>query len=294
MSKIKWKRGMEITPDTFEHADSHWTASDGLLRRLIVLQDHGLVPGVPKNTSVSIVDDRVSVCVHQFEGIAPTGLYFQIVEDSITLNLPQNKGRECYLVVYSENETEKEVNGISYTVPRYSYDYCTINEIGRHCLPFAKLVKEDNSWHIQEKYIPPCMTVGADPGLEAIVYRMRHAVSAIMKYLSDRLPKKDLFAFGLMVMELQNYRMSETPSDFYMLLNKMAFSISQFSVSGLLLPPLPAFQPYDANDLLKCFGEVVRFIDDCEQASKNIETPVAVPEQPSEDKEVIVWDAVIP
>lgn len=279
---------MEITPSTFDEADRYWESADREIRRLLVLHGYGITPGSPRNVNLVFANKTVSIQIHHMEGVTRSGLFFQIAGDTITLNEPRDKGKECYLVVHSDVDVEQEINNTFYRVPHYHYDFCSLREIDDDCLPFAKLIKESDIWKIQELYIPPCMTVGADPELTSIVTNTQVLLEGIKKCLSPKVGNLELLPVILQKMELDNYTMSETPSCFFLLLKKISFTLSCLNISGLNLPLVPQVGLFDSNDVLKCLVPFLEYIQEYHNVVTHIES---APKKEEPPRHFDVWDA---
>lgn len=291
--KIMWKRGMEITPATFEAADNFWESSDIGLRRLIALRSYGIVPDVPANVNLVLSEETVTVYIHSLEGITRSGRLFQIEEDKNTIYQPKDKGMECYLTLHIDDVLEQKVNGLTYCMPHYAYHFCTLAEIDADCLPFAKLVRTSEAWKIQEMYIPPCVTVGSDSRLAGIVSESRENIEALDQSLKKHISGSDAAILRLLCMESENFRMTEPPYEYYLLLNKIATLLSTISISVHGLPHYPENIRFEENDMLKSINPLIQYIRDYNQAvSSNVPVEEEKPVKP-EEPAVEIWDAVL-
>lgn len=282
---------MEITPATFEETDRYREEADQELRRLHAIRGCGLIPRCPKNVNLVLAGGILTVKVGRLEGITAQGNLLQIVDDTIQLNEPHDKGHECYLAVRADGETEFEVNNTFFRSPRFTYSFCSLSELDGNCLPFAKLIREGEAWRIQDLYIPPCMAVSADPELVNIVGLQRGKLASIIGTAQGRMAPHEAMMLRLMLLELDGYRMCETPHEFYNLLNRIVLVLSATSIAGSEGLSAPQASPLEEYDILKSIQPLTAYIADFHRIIQ--QQPAVAPKKPEQSKVFEVWDAEI-
>ena len=288
--KIKWHRGMEITPGTFEAVDRYNESMVESARKLAVIGSYGLMPSSDKNFHTTIIDGMVSVQVYFLEAVTRSGRLFQISGDAISLKQPHARGRECYVVVHADGDIEQEINNVVFSKPRFAYDYCSLDEIGVDSLPIAKLTMDSGIWHMQELYIPPCVSVGAHPELMSIVTNSDKMLKTIISKLENRQANLDLQYLRLLSIELEDYDGSESPKTFCLLLKKIVSLLYALNIKGVSLPDRAEIVPFNNDDVLLCVSKMIVYMRDFENAVSAIveEKPTAVKH---EDK--VIWDITL-
>ena len=285
--KIKWRRGMEITPATFEAVDRYNETLAATSRRMSVRACHGLLPHSDINFPITVIEDSIAVQVYSLEAVSRSGILFQIAGDSISLRQPHACGRECYVVVHSDGDVEQEINDVPYSKPRFEYDYSQLDDIGPDSIPIAKLFLNNNSWNVQELYIPPCMSVGAHPELFKIVQKCDALLNSIILKYSNKSDVATLLSLRLLSVELHSYDGSESPKDFFVLLNKIVVALSSLSPSSAN----PSEQkPFNNDDILLAISPLVDYLVSVESSALDpTPKPEVKPKRPM--FEGPVWDA---
>lgn len=281
---------MEVTPDIFEAQDRFNEAMTDSARRLSVTSSYGLLPDAEMNITTIILDEAVSLKVHALEAVTRSGRLLRVDGDSFSRSLPHAKGKSCYIVVRRDGDVEQEVNGVVYAKPRFAYDYCTIDEIGRECLPVAKLYMELDMWKVQELYVPPCLTLNAHPWLMQCMAKCKELVHRIAETLETKHGLGNCELLHWEMLELDDYSGNESPRQFYLVLKRVAWFLSTRRIEGVTVPQLGPFHPFDNNDFLLCASMVIDYIE----AFHDAVTAEAAPpkEEPKED--FIVYDGIIP
>lgn len=270
---------MEITPATFTAVDGFNDSMDTIGRRMSVVGRHGILPGSLKKIDVSKTTDSFSVQVNSLEAVSRSGSLFQIAGDSISLQWPHASGRECYIVVHKDGDEEQEINDVPYAKPRFDYVYCQLEDIGPHCIALAKLYLNHETWNVQELYVPPCMTVDADPELFKIVTRCIAVVHSIMNKEVDKASTASQnLLLRVLALELESYNGSESPKDFVLLLRKIA-TLLAYHHDDIKMPDLPTF---NNDDILRSLDPLTEFLSNVDSMSQTvIEKPVSKHPNPS-------------
>lgn len=273
---------MEITPETFDTVDKYHESMVEAVRKLTVSRCYGIIPGTAMNVTTTIVDGMVTIQIHSLQAVSRSGQLFHIVGDSLSRQLPHAKGRECYIVVHLDGEVEQEVNGVLYTKPRYAYDYCSLEEIDQDCLPVAKLCLDNDSWKVQDVFVPPCMVLNAHPELMHIMNESKEKVHSIVHQLVNKHQPGDILPLRLLLIELDDLCGTEIPKDFYLLLKKIAWTLSSIRLHGVQLPEPAEFCPFDNNDILKCLSGVFAYLGSYETAINTVHEQASKKEEPEE------------
>ena len=277
---------MEITPATFEAVDRFNESLASISRRMAVLSCHGLLPHSDINFPITVIDNTISVQVYSLEAVSRSGILFQIAGDSISLKHPHASGRECYVVVHTDGEVEQEINDVPFAKPKFSYDYCQLQEIGSDCIPIAKLILNNGLWNVQELYIPPCMTVGAHPELFKIVQNSITTLRSILTKFAAQIDQSRTLIIKTLFVELESYDGSETPKEFYVLLKKIAMGLSSSLNNTVNMPEVPSFNNDDILLSISVLTDYFTALD----ATSVVEAPKPKL-KPQPKFEGVVWDA---
>lgn len=277
---------MEITPATFEAVDRFNETLATTSRRMSVKGCHGLLPCSDINFPITVIEDSISVQVYSLEAVSRSGILFQISGDFISLKQPHASGRECYVVVHTDGDVEQEINDVPYAKPRFEYDYSQLEDIGSDSIPIAKLFLYNNTWKVQELYIPPCMTVGAHPELFKIVQKCDALLKSIILKYANRIDTATLLTIRLLSVELDSYDGSETPKDFYVLMNKIVTALSSLSVTNANTPEP---KPFNNDDILIPLTPLVDYVVSVDSSA--VESAPKPESKPKPKFEGPVWDA---
>ena len=289
--KIKWRRGMEITPDIFEAQDQYNETMADSARRLSTTGGYGLLPETEISVTMTVVDDSVSLQVHALEAVVRSGQLLKVAGDSFSRSLPHAKGNSCYVVVHRDGNVEQEVNGILYSKPRFAYDYCTLDEINKDCLPIAKLCMEQNAWRVQDLYIPPCFTLNSHPWMIQNLSSIKNAVRSIIESLENKHKVSSMENLHLLTLELDDFNGDESPQQLYLLIKKISWLLSRIRIPDIKSPELPPFRQYNNNDFLLC----AKPLNDYLHSFLDIVTAeLDVPKEEPKEEEYIVYDGIIP
>lgn len=281
---------MEVTPDIFEAQDRYNESMTDSARKIAVMGSYGLLPDTEMSITTSIVDDAVSLKVHALEAVTKSGRLLQVDGDSFSRNLPHAKGQSCYIVVRRHGDVEQEVNGVVYAKPSFAYDYCTLDEIGKDSIPLSKLCMEANFWKVQELYIPPCFSMNAHPWLMQCLAMCTETLHRILDAAENRHKVRGTELLHWLLLDLDDYTGEESPRQFYLLLKKAAWTLSTWQISGVDLPEMQPFIPFNSNDFLLCTENIIDYLPSFLKAiTAEAEPPK---EEPKED--YIVYDGIIP
>ena len=281
---------MEVTPDIFEAQDRYNEAMTDSARQIAVLGNYGLLPDTEMSITTSIVEDAVSLKVHALEAVTSAGRLLQVDGDSFSRNLPHAKGQSCYIVVRRDRDVEQMVNGVVYAKPSFAYDYCTLDEIGKDCLPLSKLYMVEDLWKVQELYIPPCLSLNAHPWLMQCLAICTTALHRILDAIENKHKITGTEQLHLLLLELDEFTGEESPRQFYLLLKKAAWMLSTKHIEGIILPSLPPFLKFNNNDFLLSAEKVIDYI----QSYLEIVTTEAEPQKEEPKVDYIVYDGIIP
>lgn len=282
---------MEITPDIFEAQDQYNETMADSARRLSTTGGYGLLPETEISVTMTVVDDSVSLQVHALEAVVRSGQLLKVAGDSFSRSLPHAKGNSCYVVVHRDGNVEQEVNGILYSKPRFAYDYCTLDEINKDCLPIAKLCMEQNAWRVQDLYIPPCFTLNSHPWMIQNLSSIKNAVRSIIESLENKHKVSSMENLHLLTLELDDFNGDESPQQLYLLIKKISWLLSRIRIPDIKSPELPPFRQYNNNDFLLC----AKPLNDYLHSFLDIVTAeLDVPKEEPKEEEYIVYDGIIP
>lgn len=273
LKKIKWKRGMEITPSTFEDSDRYWETADIHIRRLAVLRSFGLTPWTSKNVCVTLSDGQVNVDVVQLEAVSRSGVLMRIADSKVAVKEPRDKGSECYLVVIADREVEKQIDSTTYIVPAYTYEFRTLGEIGDDAVSIAKLKNEHNVWHIQELYIPPCTTLNADPELMRIADATNAHVTSICNQIANTVEPFAAVLLKMQALRFTDLDMSEPPSVLHKLMADIAMILSNIVINGREMPVFDGVKAYNHNDILNSIMPLSLYLEAYDNMLKSAPEP---------------------
>jgi len=281
---------MEITPATFEAVDDYNDAMILTARRLAVIGGHGILPKSDLNVHIIVVEDMVEVRIASLEAVSRSGHFIQIGDDSFSRHCPDASGRECYVVVHPAGSDEQLINGVPLVSPKYSYDFCHIDNIGHDAIPIGKLLLKNDKWAVQELYIPPCLTMSAHPELLAWIHKCSLSLNIILSHLSTLLSNQELVMMRFLAIELENYDGNEMPKHFYLLLKKIVMALGMMKINITDLPALPDEPIFNNDDIMLSLVPLTDYLSRFEAA---VTTQKPHREEPLRKPPVVgeIWDA---
>lgn len=283
---------MEITPDIFEAQDQYNETMADSARRLSSLSVYGLLPETEISITMTVVNDSVSLQVHALEAVVRSGQLIKVSGDSFSRSLPHAKGNSCYVVVHRDGNVEQEVNGILYSKPRFAYDYCTLDEINKDCMPLAKLCMEQNTWRVQDLYIPPCFTLNSHPWMIQNLAAIKKEIHSIVDALENKHKVSSLENLHLLMLELDDFNGDESPKQLYLLIKKISWLLSRISIPEIKFPELQPFLQYNNYDFLLCAKPLNEYLHSfMDIVTAEFDVPK---EESKKEEEYIVYDGIIP
>jgi len=218
--KIRWRKGLEVTPETFIEADNYHIAERSLLGRYSAFRWYGILSGNKFNINFKI--DNQTLSIHTLECVAITreGYLINIQGDTPyanQLNLDMN-GTDFYVLLTVDPYSFVPVDDKGlYVCPEYNLVLKRTEEAFENGIPVLKLYKEYQSFKMDEQYIPPSIALDSVPVLTQRYLVIRDTLNAII----EKLPRGEIYISAMLLkMEINNYSLQESPQELVLLMKK--------------------------------------------------------------------------
>ena len=283
--KIFWKTGLEITPDTFEQADSYWVAQQNLIRKLLNLQYYGLLPvndtDVPSIT-VNAMLNGPDISIEQLycNGVTRDGHLIQFGNDqqhalkNQRLLISGHSSGCCYVVLRIkpfEHTLVEPVENLEtpLALPVYELDVKELTQIAGNELPVLKIDSSQYGSKIDLTYIPPCMSVRSYDKLLEQYRSLKQVVAEIISVLNGKKSQYQqvLYPVTLLLFDLEQFSLHNPPYYLVQLLKKTVKTIdffvkhSEWNLTDVInMPYLHDDISIILKSLAKCFQDIQLFI----------------------------------
>ena len=278
-NKIFWRVGLEITPDTFIHADNYNCNQYNLIRRLIARENFGLLPMGEMGATPFVVRAGLNnreVCLEQLVccGATEAG-YLVLFDDERLAALPKkqvtipNVGAAFYVVLRINPYEQVLIEPVDYEeAPEASsaYELC-VRELGKIAadeLAVVKVLNNGYSTVIDADYIPPCMSVNACSKLSEVFVSFKKLFTEIRSIIEQKKDQfgKLMYPLTLLHCELDDFSPSDTPKALVGLIKKFIMTY-QFFIPDIRQIAVPdAQRAYNHNDVALIFKSLLSYLQE--------------------------------
>ncbi len=311
--KINWEKGMRLSEQVFIDADNHWDSLLNKIRKTLIAGHYGFVDSnfcLEGEFNKGKFTVRKLIC----RAITPAGYFIDIQADypsAFSMNNPNREieaapGQELYLYVavnpfvnipIGEINPMEQINRYPYSDPQYEFFFTTEpNTLIENACLIAKFYKMERD----VTFIPPCVSIATSKLLQEVLSEVKAKLNTLSRTLIEKrriagpYACLDLLLASLLPVqvEVENQLDARLPIDLFLVLKKVAQSVSTFSKVHdffQLNPEVQSFlaRDYNHHDLAGCMNEGLNTLSViCSEMSgfaMVIEEPVELPAPPPPD-----------
>ena len=245
-NKVRWKKGLDITPEILIESDNFHISERNLLGRFFASRLYGILPDrkfcIEKDIDYDYVYIQKLACL----AITSDGHLLNVHNDMpIKLSLDGAAGIELYVVLTVDPYTP---------TTEYNFVLKKTGETIKNGIPLFKICKNERHWEIDENYIPPVVVLYAVDELKRQYAEMKEKLEQII----EKLPENAAVYLQTMLLklELDNYSMRESPEELVLLLKKICWTLKLFIKTSKKIDELPEVQrfmneQYNHNEIWK-------------------------------------------
>lgn len=265
--RVKWKEGMEISPDVFILTDKYYQSETEEIGKIIARVRYGIVEG---NISLEQDDERVIVSIQNLLALAANGVIVKIegMHKEVSSNC------EGYLAIRKKGFIESKVNEIPLEEPLY--DFLCISDIADGDIIVGRMDEQE----LMKGYIPPCYLIGAHPGLLKMYERCINLLYSVKAKIKEQELKGDTTQLELLSIDLNNLGELESPKTLYMVMIKTVYCLHKLHP----VSQTPIIPPFFDMDFAKSMVPILRYLEQYFHELDNVVKPVAI--EPAEEKTV--------
>lgn len=294
IKKIKWRRGMEITPAVFEAVDRYNAAIAYTAYRAASFERYGLFPSNSGNSIISTINgNQLHITAPPLMALTKTGRL--IITDAIEkiFTLPAPNETTLYITIIEDGEDNPIINDILYSTPNYRFDCCEFSDLNPDSLAIAKIHTENGHWAADKNYIPPSTTLYSSKRLQNAVPEILEDCNDILSSLTEKGYLDPTTLLNLLISELSVFDGSESPKSLWILIYKITAFLSSLDLVLEDVPSLPQMQKFNNDDIYLCLHNLCEYINKFAIAVKNLDAvesskPIAkmtrIIEQPQEEQ----------
>ena len=228
-NKINWKKGLDITPEIFIASDNYHIKERSILGSFCASRLYGLLSKGKFNINFYINSDENILHIDCLDCSAIThDGYIINIGGGIAVNkevcLNDAVDAEYYVVLtvdpYSDNveNTQKQEYNI---VLKNSFD---VIEKG---IPILKLQKNSfQDWTLDEIFIPPSLAINSVDKLTNQYHEIKNKINDIIVKVTEN--NVNYNQAMLLLLELDNYNLEESPQELTLLLKKLSWILKQY------------------------------------------------------------------
>lgn len=228
-SRIDWKYGLELTPDTFIAFDGNLDARLQAVTRMMGLGVFGLLPNSSFECTAVFVRKNVEIDQLRCCALLANGDLLDIDED-VVVPMPLLFGNEYYLTVkMDDKKIESSEKNVSILKPIYIYGINTLAEIelNGNMFPLVKFNVSESVFSIEKEYIPPCIQLSSHAGFAEYITFLAHKLEEIAQHKNFESGEGQR-TFIRYAFELQGYRLSYKVQDFAELMREIVLAIQYY------------------------------------------------------------------
>jgi hypothetical protein len=219
---------MEVTHKVFLEADNLTDIRETAIRKISVLPAYGLLPESEFQFNCSLNNQALTIHQLTCQAITPSG-YVIDFEDNIDISVYLNNLSESnyFLVIKSTPSDLQEVKSkeILLLDSNYSFGFKWEYELENDELPIAQIDRIEGKWVKKELFIPPVIAFCSHPILKGLLEQIQsEGHQMLVKLLEKVEPAKNsasIFDLKLLLLELKNITLSDTPKQLILLLKKL-------------------------------------------------------------------------
>lgn len=271
IKKIKWRRGMEITPAVFEAVDLYNADMNRVAYQAASCERYGLFPNESGNIVSTIEDGQLHIVASPIMALTRSGCIIHSDAIDKKFLLPKTLSGVLYITMIEEGEDSLIINDTLFATPKYSFECKNLSDIDSKSVAIAKISFERGQWKIDKNYITPVISIKCSGRLVDALQKFREDITIITNTLTEKNYLESPSLLHILNAELNVYDGNESPKALWVLLHKITTCLSGLNLDSENMPPISLAQNFNNDDIclsLLCFDEYlsgfVRFVKDLE------------------------------
>lgn len=297
LNRIDWKRGMEVMPETFLHADGYHDGVSRINRQMMVPFAYGLVPFHDFELKYTIRDqkltlDKIACTIVDCEG------NLLAITKGVSLPLPKEAQGTYYLAVSLGEEGHVEKNGVPLVEQNYKFQLINLfNPCSPLLFPLLKLQVENGVWEVVD-FIPPCFSINACNKLFELARQCHQQITEMLELAEKRGLTAAYGQIGYLLIEWSNTLSSDLPATFVTRLKKIIFVVKANHLfddaEATLMSRMDNFiwREFNPNMLFETIQEALSYLQAAItflQQAKPEPTPVVEKPKPEPEEEEFAY-----
>lgn len=228
-SRIDWKYGLELTPETFLALESNLDARLRAVTKVTGFGIFGIIPGSKFECSPIFVKKNLEIDRLQCNVLLSNGCILDIDEE-VVFPIPLLYGDEYFLTVkMDEVRVESSEKNVPILKPKYVYAINTLEEIERNgnMFPLVKFNVKESVFSIEKEYIPVYIQLGDYAGFSEYIDWVSKKLKEIAEHKNFESGEGQR-TFVRYAFELQKYSMTNKVKDFAELLLEILLSVQYY------------------------------------------------------------------
>lgn len=241
--RIKWETGMELVPETFIQLEDQLAEYRLLLRKVQASQQFGLIPGTTFKAEVNISNNDLDIDMVECHALLHDGGMVDVQSEfNQQLSLPSTTD-SCYLAIWpSEKDYCLElINEVTIAGKECEFGFRSLEEL-HGTMPIAKLIRENDSWKLQDDYIVPVITIADSTILKEMIQAMLQLVRQITSH-EKFIYLRNHDVLRMLADEMECIDPSQNPSCFVTRCRRFVRLLSYVITDTPV--PIAAYNPYD-------------------------------------------------
>ena len=292
-NKIYWKKGLDITPDTFINADNYHIAERNLLGRFCAFRLYGILSDEKFYISKRLDNNTLYIENLECSAITRDGYLIDVQRNTPfdkEISLKEATDTEYYVIItvdpYSNTFADDEKVHI---YPEYKLALKRVGVSIENGIPVLKIYKDDyQAWKIDENYIPPSIALYSVDSLKEKYIEILNKYNNII----EKLPESDAIyrQATLFKLELDNYCLQESPEELTLLLKKICWILKLYVKLEKNITEFPSVEKfmemkYNHNEIGNILNLGLESLEEIDQ--KIDEKPKEIKPEEPEELEVI-------
>ncbi|HBJ76898.1 MAG TPA: hypothetical protein DDY68_03575 [Porphyromonadaceae bacterium] len=259
-SKIDWKGGMQITPQTFIEFDKNIDTRQEVANRVTNAGVFGIVPYSEFQCDAIFVRKNIEVSRLMVMALLPSGKILHI-DESVSVPISAIYGDTFYLGAKSGgNKVSFNEKTIPFTKEEILYNVLSLEQIKKEgYVPLMKFYIKEGEYVKEDEYIPPFIQLRDCARFEEYLKSFSESLKNISSHanLESGEAKRTLLCYSF---RLQRYNTNNRVKDFIYLMSEITQSLEYYVVTPNVETPQPLQFPdeYDIAIWLDWFGEYLK------------------------------------
>lgn len=285
--KVEWKRGMEITPATFECLDQYHISRVATAWRLLSTIGFGCMPGYEIKSSVT-TNGLIEFEVYNLQALTKSGNVISVASFADSVKCSDFDGKRCYITIYPEGDEQISYNGVALIHEKHKIKACSLSEIDGDSIPLAKITNSQGHCSIDNEYVLPCLTIGSSKVLGNLLNGIWQSLDQITEVLKIKFNVDIPVSIQLLFMEKNEIPHSSTPENVYVYLKKIVTALSLMLPGSAKIDQPSGFMMYNNYDFRLCIEGFLLYLRNYEESINKVQVITNKEEQPPRRKAFVI------